>query len=181
MGLATENRVRFSRVWQMPNANTFSIPAINSLIHKYIKDGETSIDPFANSSSIASITNDIDPSFNTTYNLTALDFLNLFSINSIDSVLFDPPYSSRQVSEVYKKMGLSVNMETTQSSFWTVLKNQISRIVKPNGIVISFGWNSNGIGTVLGFELLEVLLVAHGGAHNDTIVTVERKISSTLF
>lgn len=29
------------------------------------------------------------------------------------------------------------------------------------------------------FELLEVLLVAHGAAHNDTIVTVERKLGAS--
>jgi len=40
--------------------------------------------------------------------------------------------------------------------------------------VISFGWNSGGIGKTNGFEILEILLVAHG-AHNDTICTVERK------
>jgi hypothetical protein len=39
-----------------------------------------------------------------------------------------------------------------------------------------FGWNSSGIGIKRGFELIEVLLVCHGGSHNDTIVTVERKI-----
>ena len=27
-----------------------------------------------------------------------------------------------------------------------------------------------------GFEIVEILLVPHGGWHNDTIVTVERKI-----
>lgn len=27
-----------------------------------------------------------------------------------------------------------------------------------------------------GFEIIEILLVAHGGMHNDTIVTVERKL-----
>lgn len=26
-----------------------------------------------------------------------------------------------------------------------------------------------------GFEIIEIMLVAHGGNHNDTIVTVERK------
>jgi hypothetical protein len=31
-----------------------------------------------------------------------------------------------------------------------------------------------------GFELLEILLVPHGGSHNDTICTVERK-KTTLF
>jgi hypothetical protein len=29
--------------------------------------------------------------------------------------------------------------------------------------------------------MLELLLVAHGGAHNDTIVTVERKMQGDLF
>lgn len=33
-----------------------------------------------------------------------------------------------------------------------------------------------GFGLKRGYELLEVLLVPHGAAHNDTIVTVERKI-----
>lgn len=33
-----------------------------------------------------------------------------------------------------------------------------------------------GIGKKNGFEIIEILLVAHGGMHNDTIVTVERKL-----
>jgi len=28
-----------------------------------------------------------------------------------------------------------------------------------------------------GFGIIEIMLVAHGGAHNDTIVTIERKIN----
>lgn len=47
--------------------------------------------------------------------------------------------------------------------------------IKPNGLAISCGWNSGGFGKMLGFEIVEILLVAHGGNHNDTIVTVERK------
>jgi hypothetical protein len=42
-------------------------------------------------------------------------------------------------------------------------------------MAISFGWSSNGIGKTLNFEQLEILIVAHGGIHNDTICTVERK------
>lgn len=74
-----------------------------------------------------------------------------------------------------KKLGKTVNMKTTQSSYWSDQKNEISRILKPNGIVISFGWNSCGIGKNRGFEIIEILLVCHGGHHNDTIVVVERK------
>ncbi len=167
-----------NRIWAMPNKNTFSIKPIKEIILKY-KHGLT-IDPFANESSIADFTNDIDPQFNTTHHLDALKFLKQFPNNNIDTVLFDPPYSPRQISECYKGLGLKVNMETTQSSFWSNLKKEISRIIKPNGIVISCGWNSGGIGKKYGFEIQEILIVPHGGAHNDTIVTVENKIIDTL-
>ena len=84
--------------------------------------------------------------------------------------------SPRQVSEVYTRLGMTVNMETTQASFWSNMKKEIGRITKMYGIVISCGWNSGGVGKKYGFELLEVLMVPHGGQHNDTIVTVERKV-----
>ena len=47
--------------------------------------------------------------------------------------------------------------------------------MKPGGKVISFGWNSGGIGKTNGFEIQRILLVPHGGPHHDTIVTVEIK------
>lgn len=166
----------FNRVWEMPNSKTFDIKCINNLIQKYIKPEHYSIDPFANKNRIAKVTNDLDPDMGTDYCMDAKEFLKIFDNNSIDFVLYDPPYSPRQVSECYKKLGKTVNMQTTQSSFWGNLKKEIARVVKPNGIVISFGWNSNGIGKTKGFEIIEILLVSHGGNHNDTICVVERKI-----
>ena len=94
---------------------------------------------------------------------------------SVDMVLYDPPYSPRQVSECYKNLGKTVNMQTTQASYWSNHKKEIGRIVKTGGIVITCGWNSGGIGEKYGFKIIEVLLVPHGGWHNDTIVTVEKK------
>ena len=55
-------------------------------------------------------------------------------------------------------------------------KKEISRIVKRGGKVITFGWNSGGIGQKYGFEIEKILLVPHGGWHNDTICVVERKV-----
>ena len=100
----------------------------------------------------------------------------MFDDNSIDFILYDPPYSPRQVSECYQKMDRTVTMTDTQSSYWSKHKKQIARILKPNGKVITFGWNSGGIGKTLGFEIEKILLVAHGGWHNDTICTLERKV-----
>ena len=163
-----------NRVWAMPNKNTFDIKPIKEIIERYYH--ENSIDPFANKNKIASITNDLDKQYGTTFNMDALDFLVGFMPESIDLVLYDPPYSPRQISECYKKLGKTVNMQTTQSSYWSKQKKEIARIVKKDGVVITCGWNSGGIGKTNGFEIVEILLVAHGGWHNDTIVTVEKKV-----
>lgn len=167
--------MKINRVWAMPNKNTFDIKPINDLINKYAFG--TIIDPFANKNKIGTITNDLDEQYDTNYHMDALDFLKMFNDEIVDTVLYDPPFSPRQVSECYKKLGKSVNMETTQASYWSKQKEQIGRIVKSNGIVITCGWNSGGIGKKYGFEIIEILLVAHGGWHNDTIITVERKIN----
>jgi len=166
--------MKIERVWAMPNKNTFSIKPIGELIERYVFG--VSIDPFANSNNYASITNDLDTNYVTDYNIDAIDFLKMFDNESVDVVLFDPPYSPRQVSECYKSLGKTVNMKTTQSSFWGNMKKEIERIVKSDGIVITCGWNSGGIGKTKGFIQEEILLVPHGGWHNDTIVTVERKV-----
>ena len=179
--------LEINRVWEMPNSKTFKINCIKKLILKHIKNGDIVIDPFANESSIKSnlskckyVSNDLDKDFKTDYNMEAQDFMNLFDTESCDVVLYDPPYSGRQVSECYKKIGKTVNMEDTNSGYWTKFKKQISRILKPNGVVISFGWNSNGIGKKYGFKIIEILLVAHGGGHYDTICVVEKKIQAKL-
>lgn len=167
--------IRIERIWAMPNKNTFEIKPINDLITEELTNG-CWIDPFANRNKLATITNDLSLEFDTDYHLDALDFMKMFEDDSIDGVLYDPPYSPRQVSECYNNVGLNVTWDTTKASFWGNHKREISRIVKIGGKVITFGWNSGGIGYKYGFEIERILLVAHGGWHNDTICTVEVKI-----
>lgn len=178
--------MEITRAWAMPSKNTFSIKPINELIINKIKRkrlekaivGSTIIDPFANDSCLnhlCDFTNDIDPNARTTHHLDAIEFLQGFADKSVDLILFDPPYSPRQISECYKKFDKTVNMQTTQSSFWGNIKKEIARISAPKAVVITCGWNSGGIGKGMGFEIDKILLVAHGGWHNDTITTVEIK------
>jgi hypothetical protein len=174
--------MKFSRRWAMPNKNTFSIKPIAELIGRHIGPAERWIDPFARNSPFNSqcvFTNDLAPEANTTHHMEALDFLNSLE-GEFDGCLFDPPYSPRQISECYKSVGRDVHMKDTQSSFYGDRKKAVARLIKHGGIVISCGWNSGGIGKTLGFEIEEILLVPHGGAHNDTIVTVERKVLTPL-
>lgn len=104
-----------NREWCMPNSKTFSIKPIRKLIDKYIFG--VSVDPFANDSKIATITNDLDERYDTTYHMDATDFLKSLESNSVDTLLYDPPYSPRQVSECYKALGKTVDMKTTQASY----------------------------------------------------------------
>ena len=74
------------------------------------------LDPFANECSIKNhlknceyISNDLDTTFDTDYHLEAQDFMKLFEDNSVDVILFDPPYSGRQVAECYKKLNKTVS------------------------------------------------------------------------
>lgn len=94
----------FDRKWAMPNSNTFNILPISQLVAKYTVQKDNTkviVDPFANSCEIGTITNDLNPKFNTTYHLDALDFLKMLDNRSADVILYDPPYSLRQVKECY--------------------------------------------------------------------------------
>ena len=151
-----------TRVWAMPNKNTFQIKPIEELITKYIRACPSGkmLDPFPYP-----------------YKEEALIFLSRFTLESQDGVLFDPPYSPRQLKECYESIGQPLH--DTTSAVWKRWKDEIARVIKPSGVCISFGWSTNGLGKKRGFEIIEILLVAHGGNHNDTIVTVERKIPAS--
>lgn len=161
----------------MPNRNTFTIKPIAELLKEEVDEGLW-IDPFCGENSPAHITNDLKPEISADFNVDAIDFLKMFDDESVDGILYDPPYSVRQVAECYKHVGYVVTQETTRANFWSDTKKEIARIIKPGGKVISCGWNSGGVGKVLGFEITRVLLIPHGGIHNDTIVTVEVKVNA---
>jgi len=174
-----KREITIERKWAMPSRHTFKIKPIRQLLNEFVHKGWW-IDPFAGYYSLASVGNDIDPETPVQHHKEALEFLKGLPDNCADGVLFDPPYSVRQLSECYKKFGLSVNSKTTRSDYWTKLKREITRILKVGGVCISFGWNSGGIGKTLGFKQERILLVAHGGIHNDTICVVEKKIQDKL-
>lgn len=163
------------RIWAMPNKKTFSIKPIKELIEKYVKNPGNWIDPFAGESNIAGVTNDLNASKNALYSMEALDFLKIQHDNYSEGVLFDPPYSPRQLKECYD--GVGEVLHDTKSSVWSSWKDEISKKIKVGGYCLSFGWSSQGLGKNRGFEIIEILLVPHGGNHNDTICVVEKRFS----
>jgi len=158
-----------NRVWAMPNKWTFAIIPIRDLLNKYTNIGLW-CDPFAGQNSPAEITNDIVEK-RAKFNLDALQFLKSRDTERFYGCLYDPPYSITQARMYGKK-------EYSSMKYWADCKNEMARIIKPEGIAICCGWNSMGLGKNRGFEMIEILLVAHGGSKNDTICTIERKFTT---
>ncbi len=172
-------KVRFTRTWAMPSEWTFTILPIAKLIAKYVGDGSGWIDPFAGENSPAEITNDLNPIRPTKFHLHAKEFAKQLQ-GKYRGVLFDPPYSLRQTKECYDIFGFWMPQEDT-NYFPNNVKDAIAPKIETGGLAISFGWNSGGFGKNLGFEIVEILLVPHGGHHHDTIVTVEKKFRHEMF
>ena len=164
--------------WAMPNKWTFSIKPIRELIEKECH-GFT-VEPFAGNSIYGTIQNDLSGNHGNFTSHDAIEFLEITTSGIADTVLLDWPYSPRQVTEVYKSVGLKATQTMTSSKWWADIKDQVSRITKLGGKVITLGWNSNGIGKSRGFEQTRILTVAHGGNHNDTMVTVETKVRDVI-
>ena len=159
----------------MPNKHTFLIGPIADLVRRYCGRGIGWADPFSGENSPAEFTNDIDPLKPTTAHLEAHDFALTLPV-TLKGVLFDPPYSLEQMKRAYENVHRTFTQRDGQiAGKWVELKDILAPKVELGGIAISFGWHSNGFGFKRNFEIIEILLVAHGGGHNDTIVTVERK------
>lgn len=168
--------MKIRREWAMPCSLTFQLKPVKELVERYVSQAAVIVDPFARDSEYAHWRNDLNPDTRAANHLDAIDFLDgLHRMNVVaDLVLFDPPYSPRQIKECYQGVGRQVTQQDTQSKSWARWKDAIAQICRPGSVVISCGWNSGGLGSTRGFEVEEILLVPHGGWHNDTIVTVER-------
>ena len=174
----------FSQTFAMPNSNTMSIKPIKEFTESWINliepinNQAIIVDPFAKDCKLGTITNDLNPECDTDYHMRAEDFLDKLILAGVkaDLVIYDPPYSPRQISECYKSVGIKATQQDTQSSFYTKIKERIRYLVPVGSMVLSFGWNSMGVGKK-GFETREILLVSHGGAHNDTICVAQERVS----
>lgn len=169
--------VRFQRVWAMPNSDTFSVLPIAGFVQRYLLKSKVSVDPFARNRRWATHTNDLNPDTAAEAHVEAWEFLERIVGDGVkpDLVIFDPPYSPRQVKEVYEQIGKHFGIDDQHNAGRWTREKQLVAALRPE-VVLSFGWNSQGMGLQHKYEPVDILLVCHGGAHNDTICMAERRL-----
>jgi hypothetical protein len=113
---------------------------------------------------------DISPEHGPDLVSDAFDFVTSTGMK-FDTIILDPPYNLRKSREKYQ--GRYVGS-------FTKIKNAIPAILNDNGIVITYGYDTVGMGRNRGFRKEAVLVVCHNGDHNDTLVVLDRK-ENTLF
>jgi len=172
---------RMTRVWAMPTSDTFNCPPIGDFVKRYLRQAEISIDPFARNKRWATYTNDLNPDTLAEHHMDAADFLTMLVRQGVRAqiCLFDPPYSPRQIKECYDGIGQKMQQMDAFRTHWKPERDLIDRLLEPSGVVLSFGWNSIGMGNSRPspYQLEEILLVCHGPGHNDTICIAERKLA----
>lgn len=144
---------------------TFSVKPIREWVEKNC-DGKT-LNLFAGKVklNIHEVRNDLDEEALADFRMDAVEFLRTWNDDKFDTILLDPPYAYRKSMEMYKGI---------RCSPFKQLKDEIPRVLRPNGKVITFGYHSNVLGQNRGFVVEKICLFSHGGAIHDTIASVER-------
>lgn len=170
--------MKIYREWAMPDKNTFLIKPIKSFLKKVMYENPgIYADPFCGYCSPAQIKNDLNPDIPADFHLESMEFAEVLKADSFDHIIFDPPYSLRQIKECYQNVGVNFGKKESQQAVrYSRCKDILSNKMKDGSVSLSLGWNSSGFGKKRGFEIVEILMVNHGGAHNDTICVVEKKL-----
>lgn len=152
---------------------TFQVTTIRDIVERHL-EGET-LNLFAGKTKLNHsdrITrNDINTDLDTDYHFEAKDALEYFDPNSFDTVILDPPFSIR--NSILKYDGEHVGR-------WGLVADAVNELVRPGGIVISFGHNSTGLGKTRGYRKEKLFIFNHKGGHHDTMCLIERQVNNEL-
>lgn len=158
-----------SVAFAMPSRWTFSMPPVREFLIRHLAGCAVIVDPFCGQSRVATHRNDLALG-----GVDAEEFVRGLLAKGVqaDAVLFDPPYSPRQIAECYRSIGRTVTASDTQNGrLYKNVRQALAELLRPGGKALSFGWQSAGFGRPWPTD--EILLVQHGGAHNDTICVAQ--------
>lgn len=170
-------RPLLSRINCQPSKNTFSMKPAYALAKRWIGNPHDWIDPFARDCQLVYWTNDLNPETDAKEHLDFRDFFDsvIESKITVEGVILDPPFSPDQIKRSYEGIGYDFTQEDSHGLYnhaW----DKILEIMPM--YVIMAGWHTNG--RKEHYELEEVMILAHGSQHYDTLISVWRKKDQQL-
>lgn len=165
------NLLDFTYLMQPPKRWTFEQPKLKEWVEKWCKGKVLNLFAGQTRLCVDEFRVDASSEFQPDMQIDAYDFV-LHKKNRIengndeqfDTIVLDPPYNLRKSREKYQ--GIYIGS-------FTKIKNQLPYLLKPNGRIITLGYDSVGMSRSRGFEKVAICLVCHSGDHNDTICVVE--------
>jgi len=115
--------------------------------------------------------NDLNPEIDAETHVDVTNLRSCYPPQSFDTVVFDPPFDDLQAADKYD----SLRADSVLEAF-----DQFAEIVRPNGLVITFGWNSWGMRSHDHFAREETVLFQRGPVKRDVIAAVDRRINHSL-
>ena len=102
-----------------------------------------------------------------------------------DDVVLDPPFTINQEHRTY---GAPVSIHNGKLSknasgryHVRSIVYQLARdLIKLGGFAVCFGYDSTGLGKSRGFNLTDLHILNHGANRFDTLITVEKKVTTAL-
>ncbi len=160
--------IKFTYLQCPLNRYTFTVKPIREWVENNVEGKVLNLFAGKTKLNCDEVRNDVNPEESLAdYHMDALEFLEKWEGEKFDTILLDPPYATRKSMEMYHGKIMSP---------FNAIKENIPRVLKDGGIVITFGYHSTVMGKKRGFEKEHILLMSHGGAIHDTIAVIERKI-----
>ena len=146
----------------------------------WVEDFEHQVlDLFARECPWGDFRNDINPVFKendqTNMSMDAIDCLKSFGTATVEIILCDPPFSSRQAQEKYD---IGCANLYTKPDYISAMNKEIYRVLTHRGLVIKAGYNSNAPDPRL--QLVKMYISHYGASRNDVIFTIWKKCETTL-
>lgn len=102
--------------------------------------------------------------------IDAMEFLKTTNLK-FDTIILDPSEKIRMNRIKFKER---------HEFEYEIYKNAIVDLLNDDGIVITVGYDSVGMGSDRGFEKIEICLVCHSAGQKDLIALIEQKKIKTL-
>lgn len=160
--------------WNYDSASpdTMTIPCFLKRFRVYVPCGIVA-DLFARNCRLGTpgLRNDIDPETPAENHLDVFEFLATIPAESLDAVIIDPPFSFNQAAKHYKNSaGKCLGV-----GWIPAVRRLAGEKLKRGGYMFCLGWDGNGAANREKFNLIEVIVCAHGQSRNATIMTIDQK------